>query len=136
LIHTDFKHLLEEVAMKWKLYLYWVLKVLFAAGMLNSAYMKLSLNEGLVKGMQFLGYPQYLLYILGTAYVLGVIGIFQPFYATLREWAYAGFCFALLGACLSHWSSGQAFLSATPAMVLLVVMFVAYFLEKSHTKNI
>jgi hypothetical protein len=45
-----------------------------------------------------LGYPSYLLAILGTAKLLGAPALLQNRFPTLREWAYAGFAFDLIGA--------------------------------------
>ena len=54
-----------------------------------------------------LGYPLYLLYILGTWKILGVIAILMPRFKLLKEWAYAGFFFAMTGALVSHLASGD-----------------------------
>jgi hypothetical protein len=51
-----------------------------------------------VEGITHLGYPVYLCKILGTAKLLGVIAILYGRFDTLKERAYAGFTFNLLGA--------------------------------------
>lgn len=58
--------------------------------------------EDLQATMENLGYPMYLLTILGVAKLLGVITVLAPGFTRLKEWAYAGFTFDLLGAFLSH----------------------------------
>jgi hypothetical protein len=50
---------------------------------------------------QQLGYPSYLLPFLGVAKLLGVVAIIVPGYARIKEWAYAGLVFDLLGASYS-----------------------------------
>src|SRR5687768_11682816 len=45
-----------------------------------------------------LGYPLYLVRILGTAKALGMLVIVTGFSPRLKEWAYAGFVINLLGA--------------------------------------
>ena len=45
-----------------------------------------------------LGYPLYLLSIHGTWKILGVIAILIPKNPLLKEWAFAGFFFAMSGA--------------------------------------
>ena len=48
------------------------------------------------------GYPVYFLTILGVWKILGVIAILAPRFKLLKEWAYAGFFFAMTGALASH----------------------------------
>ncbi|HTB32975.1 MAG TPA: DoxX family protein, partial [Bacteroidia bacterium] len=49
-----------------------------------------------------LGYPVYFLTILGVWKILGVIAILVPKFKLVKEWAYAGFFFAMTGALASH----------------------------------
>jgi hypothetical protein len=49
-----------------------------------------------------LGYPVYLLTILGVWKILGGITLFAPGLPRLKEWAYAGIVFELTGAAASH----------------------------------
>jgi hypothetical protein len=51
--------------------------------------------------------PVYLLPFLGVAKTLGVIAILIPGYPRIKEWAYAGLVFDLLGATYSIAASGQ-----------------------------
>jgi len=55
-----------------------------------------------------LGYPLYFLYILGIWKILGVIAILIPKFSLLKEWAYAGFFFAMSGAAFSRIASGDS----------------------------
>lgn len=54
-----------------------------------------------------LGYPAYLLTFLGTAKILGVVAVLVPGFRRLKEWAYAGLVFDLMGALSSHLSVGD-----------------------------
>ena len=49
-----------------------------------------------------LGYPVYLLPFLGTAKTLGIIAVLVPAFQRLKEWAYAGLVFDVIGALYSH----------------------------------
>ncbi len=49
-----------------------------------------------------LGYPAYVLTIIGIWKVFGAIAIVMPRYPRLKEWAYAGIFFDLTGAAASH----------------------------------
>lgn len=49
-----------------------------------------------------LGYPKYIIAFLGVAKALGVIAIVVPGYPRIKEWAYAGLFFDLVGATYSN----------------------------------
>lgn len=53
-----------------------------------------------------LGYPKYLIAFLGVAKLLGAIAILIPGFPRLKEWAYAGLAFGLIGATYSSISIG------------------------------
>jgi hypothetical protein len=55
-----------------------------------------------------LGLPWFIGVILGGAKVLGVLTLTTRRFPTLREWAYAGFTFELLGAAACTSSPGSA----------------------------
>ena len=56
---------------------------------------------GLRTVVAILGYPVYFLYIIGIAKMLGAIAIVAPRFPRLKEWAYAGIVFNMLGALIS-----------------------------------
>ena len=55
-------------------------------------------NETVVSSMVVIQMPEYLLDLLGALKVLGVIAIWFSPYSWIKEWAYAGFVFDLIGA--------------------------------------
>jgi uncharacterized membrane protein YphA (DoxX/SURF4 family) len=55
-----------------------------------------------------IGYPPYVLTILGFWKVLGAIALLVPRFPRLKEWAYAGTFFELTGAIASHAASGSS----------------------------
>lgn len=82
--------------------LYWVFTVLFAAFMIFSATSNVSMHPDAVKLIHDqLGYPVYLIPVLGWAKIIGGIVILIPGFARIKEWAYAGLMFDLLGATYS-----------------------------------
>lgn len=85
--------------------LYWVFTGLFAFMMLGSAIPDVLSMDDAVRGMHgTLGYPLYFIPFIGVAKVLGVIAILIPGYARIKEWAYAGLMFDLIGATYSIFS--------------------------------
>lgn len=82
--------------------IYWIFTILFAGLMLFSAIPDILVTSEAITFMKdTLGYPVYILPFLGWAKALGVIAILVPRYPRLKEWAYAGLFFDLLGATYS-----------------------------------
>src|SRR5688572_15725703 len=81
--------------------IYWVATALFALAMGMSGVTNLMVTSDWVAILEHLGYPQYLGPFLGVAKILGVIAILIPGFPRLKEWAYAGLFFDLLGATYS-----------------------------------
>jgi len=89
--------------------LYWIFTSLFAFVMLGSAIPDVLSSPVAVKGMhEGLGYPIYFVPFIGTAKVLGVLAILIPGYPRIKEWAYAGLFFDLVGATYSIIALGAA----------------------------
>src|SRR5690606_8869143 len=82
--------------------IYWIATAWLSLGMLSTGLVQLLQMEEEVASMENLGYPIYLLTILGIWKILGVIAILIPKYPLLKEWAYAGFFFVMTGALISH----------------------------------
>src|SRR5271154_3017452 len=87
---------------KRKLIIYWISTALFCFGMLASGLQQLFHTKTMIDLITPLSYPLYFLYIIGTWKILGVIAILVPRFKLLKEWAYAGFFFAMTGALASH----------------------------------
>ncbi|WDD99942.1 DoxX family protein [Thalassomonas actiniarum] len=115
--------------MKKSIIIFYLISSLFALLMAASGMAKLTGQEDLVQATAELGYPVYLLKILGVAYLIGAISILQPKFEALKQWGYTGFSIALIGAAASHLLAGQAFSTALPAIVLLSVLAVIVFLN-------
>jgi hypothetical protein len=77
---------------------------------------------------QELGLPWFIGIVLGVAKVLGVLTFFTRRFPMLREWAYAGLTFELLGAAGCHILAGISVLHAVPALFDLSFVLASYFL--------
>jgi hypothetical protein len=102
--------------------LYWTSTSLIALSMFSGGALSLAGAEGPVQGMTELGYPVYFVTILGVAKVLGTLAILAPRFPRLKEWAYAGVTFDLLGASASHAAAGHP---AGKVIVPLVLLGIA-----------
>lgn len=81
--------------------LFWTFTGLFGALMIFSAIPDITLSPEAKAFMTTLGYPDYFTRFIGVAKVLGVIALLLPISPRLKEWAYAGLAFDLIGAVYS-----------------------------------
>lgn len=85
-------------------------------------------NEENLKVFMSLGYPAYIVPFLSAAKLLGLIVIFIPKYPRLKEWAYAGIAFDIIGAGYSIIAAGQPFTHVIFPVLALLFLFGSYFL--------
>ena len=107
---------------------YWILTVIFAGMMTLSSVMYLTHQPAILQALHGLGYPDYILSLLGTAKIIGVISLVQTRFSTLKEWAYAGFSINLVAAAWSHLAVGESV--AMPLILFLVLGGSYYFWKK------
>ena len=118
--------------------IYWIATALMAVGMLQSGIFAVIRSKQWVDLITNLGYPVYFLTILGIWKILGVIVILTPRFKLIKEWAYAGFFFAMTGALFSHIAiSDFGFKSiAGPVFQLLFIILSWYFRPLDRKINI
>ncbi len=107
--------------------LYWIFTSLFALFMLGSAIPDIISADIAVKGFTDMGYPLYLLPFLGIAKTLGVIAILIPGFPKIKEWAYAGLMFDLLGAVYSIIAMGAPAANWLPVFIPIAFGILSYF---------
>lgn len=81
---------------------YWSVTLFLAAALVLSGIGQLMKLGGNIELVTNLGYPLYIMTILGIWKILGVIAIVVPGFPRLKEWAHAGIFFLMTGAALSH----------------------------------
>jgi LPXTG-motif cell wall-anchored protein len=108
--------------------LYWILTGLMAAFMLMASIPDVLQFPEVVAFFTHLGYPPYLLPFIGTAKILAVLAILFPAFPRLKEWAYAGLVFDLIGALYSHFSVGDSFRDWIFAFIGLLLVGGSYVL--------
>ena len=106
--------------------LYWIVTSLMAAFMLLGAIPDVLRLPQAASIFGHLGYPVYLLLFLGTAKTLGIIAVLVPAFQRLKEWAYAGLVFDVIGALYSHLSVGDSPSGWMPAAIALVLVGGSY----------
>ena len=108
---------------------YWLTTTLFCLAMAAGGTMNLLRVEIQKESIQALGYPEYLMTILGVAKLLGVIALLMPGVPLLKEWAYAGFTFDLLGAAASHAFVHDPAIEVLLPFIILGIAAASYWLR-------
>jgi uncharacterized membrane protein YphA (DoxX/SURF4 family) len=109
--------------------LYWIVTGLMSAFMLMASIPDILRIPQAVEIFTHLGYPTYLLPFIGIAKTLGVAAVLLPVASRLKEWAYAGLVFDLVGALYSHIAVGDppaAWAMAALGLVLVVGSYLLY----------
>jgi hypothetical protein len=107
--------------------IYWIATIWLGLGMTSSSIVQLVRVAEAEANMVRLGYPSYMMTILGVWKALGVIVILAPKLPVLKEWAYAGFFFVTSGAAVSHIVMGDGFGELFPSLLLLTLTIVSWY---------
>lgn len=117
--------------------LYWIATLWLSLGMLATGavqFLKLRPGAGAADSVTHLGYPLYLLPMLAVWKILGVVVILLPRVPVLKEWAYAGFFFAMSGAVFSHLAVGNPPGEIFPPVLLLFLTLASWYLRPVDRK--
>lgn len=114
--------------------LYWVFTIWMSFGMAFGAVYQLMHHEIQIELFTHLGYPTYLLTLLGLAKLSALIVILLPKFSLLKEWAYAGLAFTMIGAFVSHLALGDPFGTSFPPVFMLVLIMLSWYLRPSDRK--
>ncbi len=85
--------------------------------------------------MEHLGYPIYVLVILGAWKVPGAVALLIPGFPRLKEWAYAGALFNYTGAAASHLAVGDG-IGEVGGLITLVVTLVASWALRPSSRRV
>ena len=100
---------------------YWTSTILIALFMGMSGVQNLLVTADSVKLISTdMGYPQYIIPFLGIAKILGSIALLLPISPRLKEWAYAGLFFDLVGAMFSAIAVSKEF---DPLILTMIIPF-------------
>jgi uncharacterized membrane protein YphA (DoxX/SURF4 family) len=116
--------------------IYWIFTLWLALGMLSTGVVQLLKPEEETARITHLGYPVYFLTILGVWKILGVVAVLVPKFPRLKEWAYAGFFFAMSGASFSHVALGDSAGEIFPSVLLLILTWVSWYFRPADRKTI
>lgn len=119
--------------------IYWVATIWLSLGMVSTGIvqlLKMRGGNGGLDSLLHLGYPVYLLTLLGICKILGVAAVLVPKFAIVKEWAYAGFFFMMAGAIFSHIAVGDGFTEVLPSALLLSLTVISWYFRPLDRKMI
>ena len=119
--------------------IYWISTIWLALGMVATGagqLIKMNAGQGGVEMIAHLGYPVYLLTLLGVWKILGVVAVLIPKFPLLKEWAYAGIFFVMSGAIFSHIATGDPISALFPSLLLLILAVVSWYFRPAGRKII
>ncbi len=119
--------------------IYWISTLWLCLGMLATGVVQLSQTkegQGGADMITHLGYPIYFLIVIGIWKILGVAALLIPKSPLIKEWAYAGFFFAMSGAIISHIAAGNSVNETFPALLLLVLTIISWHFRPIDKKMI
>ena len=118
---------------------YWVATIWLALGMVSTGAVQLfkaTEGQGGAEVLTHLGYPVYLLTLLGIAKLLGTVALLIPRFPLLKEWAYAGFVFVMTGAIFSHLAVGDPIKGIFPSLLLLILTVVSWYFRPASRRAV
>ncbi len=114
--------------------IYWIATIWLALGMVSTGIVQVIHMKEEVALFIRLGYPAYLLTMLGVWKFLGVVAVLMPKFPLLKEWAYAGFFFVMSGAVFSHLAVSDGAAEYFGPVLLLVLTLVSWYFRPASRK--
>jgi uncharacterized membrane protein YphA (DoxX/SURF4 family) len=114
--------------------IYWVATIWLALGMVSTGMVQLLRVKQEADMFAGLGYPVYLLTLLGVWKMLGTVAVLVPKFPLVKEWAYAGFFFAMSGAIVSHLANGDEAMELFGPVLLLVLTVVSWYFRPAERR--
>lgn len=114
--------------------IYWIATIWLSLGMVSTGVVQSIQMKEETDMMTRLGYPLYLLTILGIWKILGVVAVLVPRFPLLKEWAYAGFFFAMSGAIISHIAVDDSATALFGPTLLIVLTVLSWYFRPAGRK--
>jgi uncharacterized membrane protein YphA (DoxX/SURF4 family) len=114
--------------------IYWIATIWLSFGMLSGGIAQTLKVKETVQGVNHLGYPEYLLTLIGIWKILGVIAVLVPKFPLVKEWAYAGFFFVMSGALFSHLAFGDPMKENIGPLLFIVLIITSWYFRPANRK--
>jgi len=115
---------------------YWGATLWLALGLFSTGVAQLlgMPGQGGADMMAKLGYPAYLMSLLGVWKILAVVALLVPKFPLLKEWAYAGIFFLMSGAVFSHIAVHDPAIESLPGLFLLGLTALSWYFRPESKK--
>lgn len=113
---------------------YWLFTIVVAFELAAGALWDLLRIEYVRVVLTHLGYPLYLLDILGAWRIPGALAVLAPRFPRLKEWAYAGAFFDFSGAAASHLLRGDGVGQWLPPLVFAAFTLISWGMRPASRK--
>jgi hypothetical protein len=123
-----------NVASRGRLMVYWITTGIVALQVAAGAYFDLTRFPAFSKIAEHLGYPLYLLTILGVLRIFALITLLVPRFPRLKEWAYAGLFFEYGLAFISHITVGDGAKAWIGPLILMSIEITSWYLRPPTRK--
>lgn len=115
--------------------IYWIFTGLLSLFIFPGAIFNMLSSAESLEIFRGLGYPDYVAPFVGTAKAIGIIAILVPGYPLIKEWAYAGLFYDLLGAAYSGICAGTPILNVSPIFIGIAFVFGSYIYYHKRLKE-
>jgi hypothetical protein len=112
-----------------RIFAYWATTAIVALQVAAGAYFDLTKFPAFSQIAQHLGYPAYLLTILGVLRVFALIALLIPRFSRLKEWTYAGLFFEFTVAVTSHIVMGDAVIVWIMPLIFAGILITSWYLR-------
>lgn len=106
-----------------------------AVAAIGAAAAYFSKSEAVKDSFTTLGYPDYFPPLLGSFKLLGAAALLTPVPPQAKEWAYAGFAFTYVSACVSHVARREPTQGLAP-LATLAVLWASYTTRDAETAKL
>ncbi|MFL5765918.1 MAG: DoxX family protein [Bacteroidia bacterium] len=114
--------------------IYWIFTAWMSLGMISSAIVQLMRAPEEVDKITSIQFPLYILTLLAVLKIIGIVVVLIPKFPLLKEWAYAGFFFTMLGAVYAHLAVAEPIKKMLPALLLLVLTMISWYFRPASRK--
>ncbi len=115
---------------------YWVTTLLVAAESVLGGVWDIMQIPYVRADIESLGYPAYVLVIIGVWKLLGAVAVLVPGFPRLKEWAYAGMFFNYTGAVASQLAVGHGAKSVAYPIIITGLVVASWALRPSARRDL
>lgn len=115
--------------------IFWIFTVLLCLFLGLGAFFDLIMHPEALAMFKHLELPAHLSPFLGAAKLLGLLAIVVPGFPRIKEWAYAGLCFDMVGAIYCGLAIDDPPAQWLPVLIGFVLLFGSYFFYHKRLKE-